>query len=212
MFIDSFPAEVLKHKDTNSFVHLLSELHNYKQECLAEALRYPNAALLMNKVWLSNKFRDFGMEVPIQLPIGILQQAYLNISTLFDLRGSKIGIQFYCSVFSLGEVTIDDSDFYHRTQMVVPNSSTNGFLTADDELPYFYLVSDSDQIKEPELLDITVRSIYFDGNHTAEAEAIQKFLTTTIDSWLAFSDAEVTFTFQSNTEPYYHNLLNPYFV
>ena len=56
MFIDSFPAEVLHYKDTNAFVQLLSELHNYKQEQMAEALRFQNAALFMNKRWLCKRF------------------------------------------------------------------------------------------------------------------------------------------------------------
>ena len=152
------------------------------------------------------------MVVPMELPIGVLQQAFLNICTIFDLRGSKKGIELYCSVFSLGEVTVDDSNFYHRTEMIIPNSSANGYLTADDVNPFFYLVSDSDQIVLPEPLGITVKSIFFDGNHTEEAAAVQEFLESTIESWIAFSQAVITWTYQSNTEPYYHNLLNPYFV
>lgn len=211
---DLFPDRLQEFSNPNNFAEVMDSLQQYKQEIVSESLRVYNPALLTDKKWLLKRLSDYGItDMPIELPLIIIQQYLLNSDVIFRTRGSKIGIELYCSVLSLGEVTVDDSDFYYFPKNLVLSSTVQGFITDNNEGDQFHLVGDTDILDNVSSLVITIKSKYFNGNYPDEAKYIQQYLKDSINANIGFATKkDVTFVFESNTEFYFHKLLNPYFV
>lgn len=211
---DLFPDRLQEFSNPNNFAEVMDSLQQYKQEIVSESLRVYNPALLTDKKWLLKRLSDYGItDMPIELPLIIIQQYLLNSDVIFRTRGSKIGIELYCSVLSLGEVTVDDSDFYYFPKNLVLSSTVQGFITDNSEGDQFHLVGDTDILDNVSSLVITIKSKYFNGNYPDEAKYIQQYLKDSINANIGFATKkDVTFVFESNTEFYFHKLLNPYFV
>lgn len=208
MKFSSCIPEKLISENTVKFMKVLDGVQDEKQYIIAEALRGNNPLLLNDPKWLILRLADYGLtNIPYELPIVILQQVLLNAGTLLRLRGSKIGLEFFCSLFSLGEVTYDDSDFYSIGTVLWPDSLTEGYITADNVNAYFHILDDNDQLVNTEPLYITVSTPYSDN------DLIKSFLQETISDWLGFNPGkDVIFTFSSRDSEYFHPLLNQYFV
>lgn len=193
---------------------VLDNLHKYKQEVIGEALRTNNAGVLMDPKWLLKRLGEFGIyDLPLNYPLQSIRQLLLNVDTVCGTRGSKIGIELYCSVLSLGEVTLDDSGFYNDPKALLLDSLTQGFITQDNSKPIFHVVSDNSIINPLATMSITIKSKFFNGEHPTESQLIQDYLKSTINNQLGFSpNKTVTFVFQNNSDFYFHKLLNPYFV
>lgn len=206
-FSDNIPERLIAEAPLK-FVKVLDGVHEEKQLIIAQALRENNPLLLNDAKWLIMRLADYGlMGIPQEMPVAILQQALLNAGTLVRLRGSKAGLNLFCSVFSLGEVSFDDSDFYNDGSVLYPDSVLEGYITADNVNPYFYIVSDSTQLANTEPLPISVSTKY-SSNTT-----VKEFLQNEVVNWLGFSPGKViTFTFSNRASAYYHPLLNQYFV
>lgn len=211
---DLFPDRLQEFSNPNNFAEVMDSLQQYKQEIVSESLRVYNPALLTDKKWLLKRLSDYGItDMPIELPLIIIQQYLLNSDVIFRTRGSKIGIELYCSVLSLGEVTVDDSDFYYFPKNLVLSSTVQGFITDNSEGDQFHLVGDTDILDNVSSLVITIKSKYFNGNYPDEAKYIQQYLKDSINANIGFATKkDVTFVFESNTEFYFHKLLTPYFV
>lgn len=211
---DLFPDRLQEFSNPNNFAEVMDSLQQYKQEIVSESLRVYNPALLTDKKWLLKRLSDYGItDMPIELPLIIIQQYLLNSDVIFRTRGSKIGIELYCSVLSLGEVTVDDSDFYYFPKNLVLSSTVQGFITDNSEGDQFHLVGDTGILDNVSSLVITIKSKYFNGNYPDEAKYIQQYLKDSINANIGFTTKkDVTFVFESNTEFYFHKLLNPYFV
>lgn len=192
---------------------VLDALQNFKTEVIANSLRVDNFAVLMDRKWLIKKLEEYGVtDLPLTYPIQILKQYLLNVDTVCRTRGSKIGIELYCSLLSLGEVTVDDRVFYSDSNVLLLDSVTNGYITEDNKANKFYLTGDSSVLDVMTTLRITIKSRYFNGDYPMEASLIQNFLKTSIKRNLGFSKANVIFTFASRKDFYFHKLLNRYFV
>lgn len=192
---------------------VLDALQNFKTEVIADSLRVDNVAVLMDRKWLIKKLEEYGVtDLPLTYPIQILRQYLLNVDTVCRTRGSKIGIELYCSLLSLGEVTVDDSKFYMDSDVLFLDSSDSGYIIENNDATTFYLTDSNVTFKKESALKITIKSKFFDGKHPTEAQLIQNFLKSSIKRNLGFSKVNVTFTFTSRDEFYFHKLLNRYFV
>lgn len=214
LFSTSIPEKLQEHPNVSAFMSVLDALQEFKTEILAESFRVDNAAVLMDKKWLLKKLEEFGVTgMPLGYPIQIIRQYLLNVDTVCRTRGSKIGIELYCSLLSFGEATVDDSDFYKESILLLLDSSTQGFITEDSAKNKYYLCENDDTINQTVTLTITIKSRYFNGQYPDEAKVIKAYLESTIGNQLGFSpDKKVTFKYQSRSEFYFHKLLNPYFV
>lgn len=213
LFSTSIPDKLQEHPNVSAFMNVLDELQNFKTEIIANSLRVNNFAVLMDRKWLIKKLEEYGVtDLPLNYPIQILRQYLLNVDAVCRTRGSKIGIELYCSVLSLGEVIIDDSKFYADSNILLLDSMTNGYITEDSNADKFYLTGDSSSFDPPTTLKITIKSKYFNGNYPTEALLIQNFLKSSIKYNLGFSKVNVMFTFASRNDFYFHKLLNKYFV
>lgn len=192
---------------------VLDALQNFKTEVIADSLRVDNAAVLMDRKWLIKKLEEYGVtDLPLAYPIQILRQYLLNVDTVCRTRGSKIGIELYCSLLSLGEVTVDDSKFYMDSDVLFLDSSDSGYIIENNDATTYYLTDSNVTFKKESVLKIVIKSKFFDGKHPTEAQLIQNFLKSSIKRNLGFSKVNVTFTFTSRDEFYFHKLLNRYFV
>lgn len=210
MFSDCIPERV-KERVNSRFFDVLDSLLAFKEAEVMRTLRVHNPALLNDNKWILKKLADYGLTgIPQELPTAVLQQVLLNVGTLIRTRGSKIGVELFCSVFSLGEVHLDDSDYYTESGMLIPNSNVQGFITADSEGPFFFIVDKTEDLVSVDPLLIDISSVYFS---TEYSEVIKTFLEEAINSWLGFNPGKkVLFTFAERETPYYHKLLNSYFV
>ena len=197
-----------------AFMDVLDALQNFKIELIAESLRVNNAAILMDRKWLLKKLSEFGItDFPIGYPLQIIRQYLLNADTVLRTRGSKIGVELYCSLLSFGEVTVDDSEFYVDSNLLFLDSRTQGYLTDSNSKDYFYICESDDIINRQSTLNITIKSKYFDGSYPTEAALIKSYIESTIGKQLGFSpNKKVNFTYQSRQDFYFHKLLNSYFV
>ena len=213
LFSTSIPDKLQEHPNVSAFMSVLDSLQNLKSEIIAESFRVDNFAVLMDRKWLLKKLEEFGVtDIPLDYPIQIIRQYLLNADTVCRTRGSKIGIEFYCSLLSFGEVTVDDSQFYIDPETLLLDSLISGYITEDNSNLFFHLVGDTDALEPETSLTITVKSRYFNGSYPTEAALIKKYIQNTIHRNIGFSNADVVFNWQSRSDFYFHELLNPYFV
>lgn len=214
LFSTCIPDKLQEYPNVSAFTSVLDALQGFKTEIIAESLRVDNSAVLMDKKWLLKKLEEFGVtNIPLNYPIQIIRQYLLNVDTVCRTRGSKKGIEFYCSLLSFGEVTVDDNNFYKESILLLLDSTSQGFITEDNSKNKYYLCDNSDNINQMVTLTITIKSRYFNGEYPEDAKMIKEYLENTIGGQLGFSpDREVIFDYQSREEFYFHNLLNPYFI
>lgn len=214
LFSTSIPEKLQEHPNVSAFMSVLDALQDFKTEILAGSFRVDNSAVLMNKKWLLKKLEEFGiMNIPLDYPIQIIRQYLLNADIVCRTRGSKIGIELYCSLLSFGEVEVDDTAFYNEPTLLLLDSTSQGFITEDNSKNKFYLCEDSEAINQKVVLNISIKSKYFNGNYPNEAKLIKAYIESTIDRQLGFSPSkEVNISYQTGSDFYFHELLNPYFV
>lgn len=216
-FANSIPEVVLQNPATAQFVEVLDKTNEYKRDIMATALRANSFGVLTDRKVIHRHLADFGISLPFDYPMEILMQVLLNADTFCGTRGSKIGLEFFLSVLTLGEVTIDDSNFYKMPDYLILDSLTNGYVAEHDDRPYFNLISDESSLTATQDLGIVIESKYFNGSYPDESAIIEEYLTgddyKTIKSQLWFTyNLNLTIEFQTRSEFYYHNLLNKYFV
>lgn len=213
LFSTSIPDKLREHPNVSAFMNVLDALQNFKTEVIADSLRVDNAAVLMDRKWLIKKLEEYGVtDLPLTYPIQILRQYLLNVDTVCRTRGSKIGIELYCSLLSLGEVTVDDSKFYMDSDVLFLDSCDSGYIIENNDATTFYITDSNVTFKKESVLKVTIKSKFFDGKHPTEAKLIQNFIKSSIKRNLGFSKVNVTFTFTSRDEFYFHKLLNQYFI
>lgn len=214
LFSDSLPELLKEHSTTTQFVSVFDGLQGFKHEILAQYIGVDNFGTLMDEKWLRKKLEEYGVSpLPLGYPIQILRQYLLNADTVCGTRGSKIGLELYCSLMSFGEVTIDDSNFYRGVDFLMLDSLVQGHLTNDNEKNTFHLIDDTDDINPEVSLGVTIKSKFFNGKYPTEAELIKNHIKESLQSQVGFSPRlKITFKFQSRSEFYFHKLLNPYFV
>ena len=214
LFSDSLPELLKEHSTATQFLSIFDSLQMSKQEILAQFVRVDNFGILMDEKWLRKKLEEYGVaSLPIGYPIQVIRQYLLNADTVCGTRGSKIGLELYCSLMSLGEVTIDDSKFYHDPEFVILDSMVQGYITGDNVGNQLHLVDNSDILNPEVSLGITIKSKFFNGKYPEEAALIKKHIEDSIRDNIGFSPkVKITFKYQSRADFYFHKLLNPYFV
>lgn len=213
-FKDSVPTRLSEYPTVMAFMDVLDGLQEYKDAIISEYVRMNNYGLLTDKKWLLRKLEDYGITgIPIDYPVPIMQQLLLNADTICGTRGSKIGIELICSVLTLGEVSVDDSNFYTPPKTLLLDSTVQGYVTNDSTSDKYYLCGDSDDINPATSLSINIKSEYFSGKYPAEADLIKSYLWSSIGNWLGFSpNRKVSIKYQSRDGFYFHKLLNSYFI
>lgn len=212
-FSNKVPEVVLENSNTAAFLSVLDKLQEFKGEIISSAVRGNNYAMTNDKKWLIKYLSDYGVtNLPLDLPLAVIQQLLLNVGTLFSTRGSKIGLEFFCSVLTLGEVLIDDSKVYIDPSIIVLNSLSQGYLQDNNSGNHLYLVDNNEQLNPKTSLSVEIKSKYFNGDYPEEQEVIKKYLAENIRYWIGFSNVEISFNFLPNSSFYYHHLLNNYFV
>lgn len=213
LFSSSVPEAIKDYPNVPQFLSVLDGLQVFKSSAIFQAIRLGNSSINMNSKWLIKKLNDIGVkDIPDNYPIAILIQYLLNADTVFLTRGSKIGIELYCSLLSLGTVTIDDSNFYTESELFSLDSISQGTIVDDNTQKVFYLCEDSSLIEQTSELSINIASKYFDGSFPEESDLIKSYISSTIGLYLGFSPNRIiNYTYESAESFYYHNLLNPYF-
>lgn len=162
LFSEFIPTEVKDQELTYKLISVFDRLQAYKESIIYGALRTTNNALIDNKIWLIKKLGDFGFEnIPYELPLLVLQQLLLNANKLNSLRGSYAGVELFVSIITMGEVTLDTSEWVQNSQQLIPNSLKQGYIVEDSSKPVFYVVDNNDILKQDNKLTITVKSPYY---------------------------------------------------
>ena len=211
-FSKYIPDRVLEFSDPNKFTEVLDELYKFKQDKMFTALRHTNPILLTDKKWLIKKLSDYGVDfIPMEFPLEIIQQFLLNADVILGTRGSAKGFELFLSVMTLGEVKVDYSDFYTEPSILILNSRVQGKLTGDNVSGNYYLVDDDSQVNGNVSLEVTINSSYF--SDSTIKELIMGTIEKVYPMFLGFSpNCQVTFTTSVASKPYFHSLLNRFFI
>lgn len=213
LFSQSIPDMVLENSAASKFVSVLDSLQEVKQGIISDAVRSFNPILCMNEKWLRKYLTDYGFsDIPKGFPVRVLQQMLLNADTIMRLRGSKLGLEFFLSVCSLGVATIDTSGLYKPLELVFLDSTNYGYITSNNSDSRLFLC-DNNVLSESSQLLITLRSKYFDERHNTEAYAIERYLRAVTPTYVGFSSKlTIGWSFLERDKFYYHGLLNPQYV
>ena len=212
-FRKNMPENVLVNHTTAAFVDVLDALQGYKSTIVAEAIRGNNYAAITDKKWLLNHLSDYGLYgFPIDMPLAVMQQVLLNVQNLVSIRGSKIGVEMFCSVMSLGEVFMDDSKLYGEPAHILLDSLVQGYVLEDSDGPKLYILEDNDILDPKTKFSIRIESMFFNEPDSIECRTIQKYIRENLVDWIAFSNSTIDIDFAPRTGAYYHKLLNRYFV
>lgn len=213
LFSKSIPDKVLENSEASKFVSVLDSLQEVKQGIISDAVRSLNPILCTNEKWLRKYLIDYGFSsIPKGFPIRVMQQMLLNADTIMRLRGSKLGLEFFLSVCSLGIATIDSSELHQPLVFLFPNSINYGYITDNNVDNPLYLC-DSNILAADSSLRVTLESKYFGTQDSIEKEAIIEYLKNATPNYVGFANhLTIDWVFQERSEFYYHNLLNPQYV
>lgn len=207
LFNTCIPEKVQEHPNVAAFTEVLDTLQSYKSEIIGNSFRVNNPAVLTDRKWLLKKLDEIGVSnFPENYPLEPMQLFLLNADTIFRTRGSKIGLELYCSVLTLGEVTIQDEDFYKDSPIIQLDSLLQGYITEDNSTKKVYLVSDNLEINPKTSLRISISTPFYSNN------VVRKYISSTLRSQIGFGNVTSTITFNTSGSRIYHKLLNPYFV
>lgn len=212
-FRKRIPEAAIQGVNTSDFIDVLDALYDYKFSEISRAVKLHNPVLFLNRKWMTMQLADYGVYIPASMPVQIIQQYLLNVGTITGLRGSKIGLELWLSVLTLGEVTVDDSDYWSYPTFLLLDSKTQGTLFNDSEDIGYFLVGDTEDLTSPVSISFTIKSLYFDGAHEDERVVIEDYIRSNIKEQLGFGQqVTINFTFQAGTDFYFHKLLNSYYI
>lgn len=212
-FRRNIPDDVLDNPTTSAFVDVLDALQEYKSTIVADAVRGNNYAAITDKKWLLNHLSDYGFYgLPIDMPLAVMQQVLLNIQNLLSIRGSKIGVEMFCSIMSLGEVFLDDIKLYGEPLHILLDSPIQGYVLESSDGPNLHILEDNDILDPKTELSIRIESMFFDYPDSIECKTIQKYIKDNLPDWIAFSNTDIKLNFAPRSGAYYHKLLNKNFA
>lgn len=224
----NIPESILENPPTAKLVSVLDGLDRHKKGLIGEYLRYWNPITLNDKKWLVEKLHDFGFsETSEELPMIVLQQVLLNADVIAGTKGSLMGVQLYCSAFSLGDVVITPEKLDFETwNTLMPNDLIRGFVTGDNINTEYYLVSKTEDFLLLGDLHIDVKSRFFkepiyDGKIDEYGSMVKEDFSTIIYDFLNLNIRNQTIfgaylDHKIDTLPrdefYFHELLNKNFI
>ena len=192
-FSKFIPVSVKEQELSHKLISVFDGLQAYKEEIIYGSLRTTNFALIDNEKWLLKKLADYGFSgLPYEMPLLVLQQLLLNAVKLNKLRGSYDGVRLFVSIITMGEVTIDTDGWLKDSAQIIPDSTTQGYVTEDNVNPYFYVVDDTDILSQSNTLTIHVKTPYFGTDYViAEYDDV---VSTYDEIKAGFSDGGSTMT------------------
>lgn len=216
MFRNKIPEVVLtENPEASAFVDVLDGLQEYKTENINKALRVYNPILSLDKKWLIKQLEEFGVfNFPDTIPMEILVQFVGNISNIMGLRGSKLGVEFVCSLLTFGEVTVTDSTYYSAPKLFLLDSPNSALAVDDTTDPRLYLVTNTSDLKDNKTVTIAIRSpLWSTGASEEIQEVVSGFLEQFLKAYVPFSDSPtITVTYTARAEKFKHSLLNSFLI
>lgn len=216
MFRNKIPEVVLtENPEASAFVDVLDGLQEYKTENINKALRVYNPILSLDKKWLIKQLEEFGVfNFPDTIPMEILVQFVGNISSIMGLRGSKLGVEFVCSLLTFGEVTVTDSTYYSTPKLFLLDSPNSALAVDDTADPRLYLVTNTSDLKDNKTVTIAIESpLWSIGASEEIQEIVSGFLEQFLRTYVPFSDSPtITVTYTARAEKFKHSLLNSFLI
>jgi len=216
MFRNKIPEVVLmENPEASAFVDVLDGLQEYKTENINKALRVYNPILSLDKKWLIKQLEEFGVfNFPDTIPMEILVQFVGNISSIMGLRGSKLGVEFVCSLLTFGEVTVTDSTYYSAPKLFLLDSQNSALAVDDTADPRLYLVTNTSDLKDNKTVTIAIESpLWSIGASEEIQEIVSGFLEQFLTTYVPFSDSPtITVTYTARAEKFKHSLLNSFLI
>lgn len=229
LFDKAIPELVLESPNTRKFVDVLNGLQKSKIRSMNEAMTSFNPALCCNIKWLQKMAADYGFEdIPDNYPIEPIQMLLLNVNVIRSLCGTKLGTELLVSTLTLGEVTIDESQFIRETSILFPDGLggppleqvTNGTI-CDNNVGNIYSLCDSDEIyTNTPHLGVTVATKFHPANYhpyddpdvDALLRSMMGYIEKILPKYIGFlGEGTVGLTFYHRDDYFYHSKLNPYF-
>lgn len=213
-FLDYTPSLLKElNNDSIKFLTLMDSLNDEKRMVISDSLRGHSSIVGVRKKWLLKKLADYGLVLPSDFPLPVIMQSILNVNTLFRLRGSYSGVELFCSLMSLGEVSVDSTNFYTDSACVLLDSILNGFLPTNNVDSIYKLPASTDTLEYPSNITINISSVYFTTeNNTLYGASIKEFIESKIRDFLPFTNGDVTINYSTRIEYFFHPLLNERFI
>lgn len=191
-FKDSIPSTALNSVNTEGFVEVLDGMHEYKRELTDSFYRSYNPLTNFKQQLLIRKLEDLGFpKIPSDYPVLLLQQMLLNSGNIMRYRGSKKGIILFLQSCTLGEVTLDVSNYFPQNPFITPSDflGGTGFLPDDvtnaEESKYLY---DADAEELDSSFSATIKTFYHNN------QTVVNYVRSSLVEFLPF--------FESTSSPY----------
>lgn len=176
---DSIPT-FLKGTDAAKFASVLDGVNQMKQVEIANTLRIYNPLLLTETKWLSKRLTDYGFYVTKEYPWQPLQALLMNVHSVTRLKGTRVGLKTLLMLLTLGDVSIDLSNFMVNPDALYLNSlDGDGIITGDDSSNVqMYLVNDRNVYEPPRSLTISIDTVY------ANNSVVKAYVEALVPDWI----------------------------
>lgn len=179
---DSLP-DFLVGTDAYKFANVIDGVNQFKQTEIANTLRIYNPLLATSPLWLAKRLTDYGFFIPTDYPWQPLQALLMNVHSVTKLKGTEMGLKMLIELLTLGEVTLDFSNFIADATALYPNNLDGfGIITGNDYTQtQNYLVDSTDTFQPPTELTITIKSAYANNN------VVKSYLDKIIPEWITIA-------------------------
>lgn len=183
----------------DNFVSVLDGVEVYKTGIVEKAIRFNKAPLLMDLSWLRKKAEDLGWPpVPADFTKEQLDAMILNAEHVMALKGSKMGGVYWLWAITLGNVTVDDTDFYPQGEFIIPSDDYYGYLSHIQSLQAYDLYLFDDYVDfgtQILLIDIATKYHY--------QASLREYILTNIKEFISFVPEGWEPTLNITPGPYY---------
>lgn len=216
LFSNYIPELLFEFPETRKFVAVLDALCYDERLIIDKYTRSFNPLLLTDKKWLISRLKEYGFDIPYGLPIEIMQLLLLNVGVVSETRGSLKGVELFCSLITLGEVSVTWDNFYQPSDVLLLDTrlvdtivGIDTFVVNEDYRP-LYLSDRKGFTTTPSSLGIHIKSLYFSGEYPTGT--ILDYLQKTVPEIIGFNHTlDFNLTTEIGDSRYYHELLNTKF-
>ena len=170
----------MKGTDADKFALVLDGVNQMKQTEISNALRIFNPILQTDTKWIAKRLTDYGFFVSQDYPWQPLQALLMNVHSVTRLKGTKVGIKALLMLLTLGDITIDTTNFVSTPDAIYPDAiDGDGYITGNDTTnSQRYIVNDRNVYEPPRSLTISISSIY------ANNSVVKTYVETLIKDWI----------------------------
>ena len=170
----------MKGTEADKFALVLDGVNQMKQTEISNALRIFNPILQTDTKWIAKRLTDYGFFVSHDYPWQPLQALLMNVHSVTRLKGTKVGIKALLMLLTLGDVTIDTTNFVNTPDAIYPDAiDGDGYITGNDTTnSQRYIVNDRNVYEPPRSLTISISSIY------ANNSVVKTYVETLIKDWI----------------------------